>query len=73
MNLYEALNEQHVKISETANEASYGRTEKQMLVAVMDNQVRLSESLLVLGSLLQIIVEDRIEVAVMPAKGVEKH
>ena len=73
MNLYHALQGLLDKVNETAVDAKYGKTEKEMLVAVLENQVRLGEALLVLGSLVHGIVGQEITIEVKPPKGAKTH
>ena len=73
MNLYHALQTLLDKVNERVTDAQYGKTEKEMLSAVLENQVRLGESVLIIGSLLHAIAGRDILVEVNAAKGQSKH
>ena len=73
MDLYHALQTLLDKINERASEAQYGKTEKEMLASVLENQVRLGEAILIVGSLLHAIAGRDIVVEVNASKGSQKH
>ena len=73
MNLYHALQSLLDKVNESASDAKYGKSEKEMLSAVLENQVRLGEAILVLGNLVHGIVGQEITVEVKPPKGTSTH
>jgi hypothetical protein len=73
MDLHHALQTLHSKISETSTDAKYKASEKEMLAAVLENQVRISEGMLILGTILHTAIGDKVEITVMPSKEEEKH
>jgi hypothetical protein len=73
MNLYQALQGINDKINKAAADGSYGGEQRDMLRAILENQQRIGESLLVLGGLLQQIIEDGVEIAVLPESDSTKH
>jgi CRISPR/Cas system-associated exonuclease Cas4 (RecB family) len=73
MDLYTALQEIHDKVQDSQSSLQYSQTDRDILMHLVNNQVRMSEAMLILGSLLHAIVEDRVEVEVVPPKGVNKH
>jgi hypothetical protein len=72
MNLYAALQTIYGKIEENSANAGY-QTEKEMLKAILENQVRAAEAMLILGSLLHTIAGRDVEIEVRPPKGSSKH
>jgi hypothetical protein len=68
MKLYQALTMVLDKIKESNTTATYG-TQQDQLVTIMMNQERIAESLLVIGTLMQTIVSDQIDIEIMPPKG----
>ncbi len=72
MNLYHALQTLLDKISENATNSKYGKTEKEMLDAALENQVRMGEAILILGALLHNIAGAGVVVEVNNKEG-SKH
>jgi hypothetical protein len=73
MNLYAALSTINAKITDTTTDAKYSQNEKEMLVGVLENQARISEELLILGSILTSIISKDIEIEIVPPKGSPSH
>lgn len=73
MNLYHALQTLLDKINDTATDAKYGKSEREMLAACLENQVRLGEAVLIIGSLLHALAGRDVVVEINPPKGSSKH
>ena len=73
MDLYTALQTILDKVQETTNTAKYSQDDKEMVRAILDNQTRLAEGVLILGGLMKAILADDIEVQVMAGKNDTKH
>lgn len=73
MNLYVALQSILEKIRQNKEDVAYATGEREMLRRVLDNQERLSEQLLVIGSLLQALVEKEVEIELQSSKHEKKH
>lgn len=69
-NPYKILQSILEKIKERADEARHSKDQEAAIRAILDNQERLAEALLVVGALLDVIVDKQITVLVRaPAKG----
>lgn len=73
MNLYEALQGVLDKIKQNNERVVYAGSEREMLQALLDNQERLAESVLILGGLMQGIVAKDVEIEVVMPKGTLKN
>jgi len=73
MDLYVALQAILDKVQETTNIAKYSQDDKEMVRAILDNQTRLAEGVLILGGLMKAILADDIEVQIMAGKNDTKH
>lgn len=73
MDLYTALQGILNKISGESADARYQQSDRELLKAVLENQTRIGEALLILGGLIRGIVAEEIEVQVMPKKGDTQH
>lgn len=73
MNLYVTLQTILEKIRQNKEEVAYATGECEMIRRVLDNQERLSEQLLVIGSLLQALIEKEIEIELKSSKDDKKH
>lgn len=69
MNLYQALQGVLDKVRQNNESVLYATDDKEMIRAVLDNQERLAESLMVMGGLLQAILAKDVEVEIVPPKG----
>ena len=72
MELYKALQAIHTKIQQNRDNAVYAG-DREMQRAVLENQERLSESILIIGAMLQAVIEKEIEIQLMPDVKEGKH
>lgn len=73
MDLYQTLQGILKQINDTTNEAKYRQDDKELLRAVLENQARLGEAMLILGGLMKSIISEEIEVHIVPGKDDTKH
>ena len=73
MNLYQALQGILTRVNAAATDAKYNHTDQEMLKAILENQGRLAESMVLLGGLLQGILAEDVEVHVMSREDEAKH
>lgn len=58
------------KVRERAEAARYSKSPDDLLYAILDNQERLSEAVLILGAVLQTIVDNQLTITIeAPPKG----
>lgn len=70
MDPYKVLQTILEKVREQAEAARYSKDPNAVLYAILDNQERLAESVLILGAVLQVIVDKQITVVIQaPPKG----
>lgn len=66
MNLYQALQGVLDKIKQNNESVLYAQEPKEQLRAVLDNQERLAESILIMGGILQGLVSKEVEIEIIP-------
>lgn len=73
MNLYQALQGVLEKIKRNSEEGRYASEERTQLRAVLENQERLAEAILIVGGLLQAVVEREVDIEMMASAEEQKH
>jgi hypothetical protein len=73
MDLYQTLQGILKQINDSIEGVRYEKDDKELLKAILDNQARLGESILILGGLMKSILSDEVEVHIMSSKNDTKH
>jgi hypothetical protein len=73
MDLYQTLQGILKQINDNIAGAKYGEDDRELLKAVLENQSRIGEALVILGGLMKSILSDDVEVHIIPSKDDTKH
>jgi hypothetical protein len=70
MDAYKTIQTILEKVRERSEAARYSKSQDDLLYAMLDNQQRLAESMLILAAVLQVIIDKQLTIAIeAPPKG----